>query len=54
MASHDKVRNFHQLSASDPNKKQMNNDEHPSSPKNNSKNMLHKAAYFLVDLVGTA
>ena len=33
MASHDKVRNFHQLSATDPNKKQMNNDEHPSSPK---------------------
>ena len=53
MASHDKVRNFHLLSATDPNK-QMNNDEHPSSPKNNSKNMLPKAAYFLVDLVGTA
>ena len=54
MASHDKVRNFHQLSASDPNKKQMNNDEHPSSPKNISKTMLPKAADFLVDLAGTA
>ena len=54
MASHDKVRNFHQLSAADPNNKQMNNDEHPSSPKNISKNMLPKAAYFLVDLAGTA
>jgi hypothetical protein len=47
------VRNFHLLSATDPNK-QMNNDDHPSYPKNNSKNMLPKAAYFLVDLVGTA
>ena len=54
MASHDKVRNFHQLSATDPNKKQMNNDEHPSSQKNISKNILPKAAYFLVDLAGTA
>ena len=54
MASHDKVRNFHQLSATDPNKKQMNNDEHPSSPKNISKNMPPKGAYFLADLAGTA
>jgi hypothetical protein len=54
---HDEVCSFHLLSAPDPNKKQMNNDEHPTPPQKDRRNVpltQLKAADFLVDLVGAA
>ena len=49
-----KSTHFHLLSATGPKKKQTTNDEHPSSQKNNAKNLPPKTVYFLFDLLGTA